>query len=87
MPIVNETVELLQQLIRNECVNDGTPESGHEHRSVATITDYLGAAGETFEPQPGRQSVIYRIAGSNPDAPSLALVPHLDVVPVENEGD
>jgi hypothetical protein len=23
-----ETVELLQQLIRNECVNDGTPDSG-----------------------------------------------------------
>jgi acetylornithine deacetylase/succinyl-diaminopimelate desuccinylase-like protein len=86
VPDVNETVELLQQLIRNECVNDGDPDSGHEHRSVTTIADYLGAEGEIFEPHPGRQSVIYRISGSNPEAPSLALVPHLDVVPVNRQG-
>lgn len=79
-------VELLQQLIRNACVNDGTPQSGHEYRSVETLRDYLGMAGEVFEPVPGRQSLIYRIKGSDPDAPSLALVPHLDVVPVQEEG-
>ncbi|MDQ1447697.1 MAG: hypothetical protein QOC79_668, partial [Actinomycetota bacterium] len=32
--LANESVDLLSQLIRNECVNDGTPESGHESRSV-----------------------------------------------------
>ncbi|HJR91226.1 MAG TPA: M20/M25/M40 family metallo-hydrolase [Acidimicrobiia bacterium] len=83
---MNETVELLQQLIRNQCVNDGTPESGHEHRSVSTIADYLGASGEIYEPRPGRQSAIYRIPGSTPGAPTLALVPHLDVVPVNRDG-
>jgi acetylornithine deacetylase/succinyl-diaminopimelate desuccinylase-like protein len=79
-------IELLQQLIRNRCVNDGTADTGHEIRSVATLVDYLGTPGEVFEPIPGRQSLVYRIEGSDPTAPSLALVPHLDVVPVDPAG-
>lgn len=82
----SDVISLLQQLIRNACVNDGTPESGHEHRSVATLQDFFGVPGEVFEPAPGRQSLIYRIDGSDPDTPALALVPHLDVVPVQAEG-
>ena len=81
-----EAVELLQQLIRNACVNDGTPESGHEYRSVATLIDFFGVDGEIFEPAPGRQSLIYRIEGSDPEAPSLGLSPHTDVVPVDASG-
>lgn len=82
----SEPVELLQQMIRNRCVNDGTRDSGQEHRSVATLLDYFGVEGEIFEPAPGRQSLIYRIEGTDPDAPSLGLSPHLDVVPVEASG-
>ncbi|HLE95255.1 MAG TPA: M20/M25/M40 family metallo-hydrolase [Acidimicrobiia bacterium] len=82
----HDAVALLQTLIRNQCVNDGTPESGLEVRSVGTVVDYLGVEGEVFEPAPGRQSVVYRMSGTNPDAPSLALVPHLDVVPVDRAG-
>jgi acetylornithine deacetylase/succinyl-diaminopimelate desuccinylase-like protein len=82
----DETVELLQALIRNQCVNDGTTGSGNEHRSVDTLRDYFAIDGEVFEPAPGRQSLIYRIEGSDPDAPSLALVPHIDVVPVDATG-
>lgn len=82
----SEVVALLRDLIRNECVNDGTPESGHEHRSVATLTDFMGVDGEIFEPLPGRQSLVFRVEGSEPDAPSLALVPHTDVVPVDPSG-
>ena len=81
-----ETVELLRELIRNACVNDGTPESGHEHRSVATLQEYFGIEGEIFEKVEGRQSLIYRVEGSDPDAASLGLSPHLDVVPVEESG-
>lgn len=84
--VSNETVELLQQLIQNRCVNDGTPESGQEIRSVATLVDFLGSRGEVFEPAPGRQSVVYRIPGRDHGAPSLAFVPHLDVVPVNPGG-
>lgn len=82
----NETVDLLRRLIRNACVNDGTPESGHEHRSVATLMEYFGVEGEIFEPVPGRQSLIYRVEGSDPDSPSLGLAPHIDVVPVDRSG-
>lgn len=83
---MSEVIELLQQLIRNECVNYGTVESGHEHRSVETLQDFFGVEGEIYEPAPGRQSLIYRIEGSDADAPSLALVPHTDVVPVDPAG-
>ncbi|MGC2240902.1 MAG: acetylornithine deacetylase, partial [Acidimicrobiia bacterium] len=75
-----EVVQLLRALIVNACVNDGTPGSGNESLSVSTIMDFLGVEGQVFEPAPGRQSVVYRIEGSEPGAPSLALVPHLDVV-------
>lgn len=81
-----EPVELLIALIRNACVNDGTPDSGHEHRSVATLAEYFGAPGEVVEPHPGRQSVVYRVPGTEPKAPALLLVPHLDVVPVNVAG-
>lgn len=82
----SEVVDLLRALIRNRCVNDGTPESGQEHRSVDTLTEFFGVPGEVFEPLPGRQSLIYRVEGSEPDAPSLALVPHTDVVPADPSG-
>lgn len=82
----NEAVSLLRRLIRNRCVNDGTPESGQEHRSVRTLIEFFGTEGEIFEPAPGRQTLIYRVKGSDPEAPSLGLAPHIDVVPVERSG-
>ncbi len=81
-----EAVELLGDLIRNRCVNDGSPDSGHEHRSVATLQDFLGTAGQVFEPHPGRQSVVYRVPGAGSGAPTLALLAHLDVVPAADHG-
>ena len=84
--MTSEAVALLQKLIRNKCVNDGTPESGHEHRSVETLRGFFGVDGEVFEPMPGRQSLVYRVAGDDSSAPALALVPHLDVVPADPEG-
>lgn len=83
---MTEVIDLLQQLIRNACVNDGTPESGHEHRSVATLTEFFGVEGQVFEPTPGRQSLVYRVKGHDPEAPALALLPHTDVVPVDPSG-
>jgi acetylornithine deacetylase/succinyl-diaminopimelate desuccinylase-like protein len=80
------TLDLLAQLIRNRCVNDGTRESGHEFRSVATLAEYLGERGTVVEPAPGRQSVVYRVPGAIPGAPALLLLPHLDVVPANPRG-
>ena len=74
-------IDLLQALIRNECVSDGSVSSGHEERSVRTLTDFFGVEGIVVEPAEGRQSLIYRIQGADPTSPSLAFVPHLDVVP------
>ncbi|MCB1251143.1 MAG: M20/M25/M40 family metallo-hydrolase [Acidimicrobiales bacterium] len=80
-----ETVELLQHLIRNACVNDGTVGSGHEARSAALLADYLGVRGldaDRFEPAPGRESLVARIEGSDPSAPTMVWLAHTDVVPV-----
>jgi len=87
--LTNDSVELLQTMIRNRCVNDGTPTSGHESRNADALTQYLEGRGldlERREPIPDRASVIARIEGSDPDAPSLCLMGHTDVVPVSESG-
>jgi acetylornithine deacetylase/succinyl-diaminopimelate desuccinylase-like protein len=53
---------------------------------VESLREFFGVEGEIFEVAPGRQSLMYRVGGSDPDAPSLGLAPHLDVVPVEVSG-
>src|SRR5262245_44548084 len=83
------TTELLQSLIRNECVNDGTPDSGNEIRNAELLATYLEGAGlgvERYESHPGRASIVARIEGSDPAAPTLCLMGHTDVVPVNPEG-
>jgi len=87
--LTNETVELLQALIRNECVNDGTPESGNEDRSARLLRDELETSGvdlQVFETLPGRSSLVARWPGTDPTAPALCLMGHTDVVPVSPEG-
>jgi acetylornithine deacetylase/succinyl-diaminopimelate desuccinylase-like protein len=87
--LTGETTELLQALIRNQCVNDGTPDSGSETRNSDLLETFLEASGitvEHFEPRPGRRSVVARIEGSDPDAPSLCLMGHTHVVPVSPDG-
>jgi acetylornithine deacetylase/succinyl-diaminopimelate desuccinylase-like protein len=87
--LTGETTELLQELIRNACVNDGTPESGDETRSADLLQTFLEGAGldtQRFESLPGRGSIVARIEGSDPDAPSLCLMGHTDVVPVSPDG-
>jgi acetylornithine deacetylase/succinyl-diaminopimelate desuccinylase-like protein len=87
--LTGATVELLQTLIRNACVNDGTPESGSEVRNVDVLHSVIEGAGvtvERFEPTPGRVSIVGRIAGSDPAAKSLCLMGHTDVVPVNADG-
>src|ERR1700712_3243422 len=81
--------ELLQTLIRNQCVNDGTPDSGGEVRNAELLEDYLEGNGvgiETYESHPGRTSMVARIEGSDPKAPTLCLMGHTDVVPVNPSG-
>ena len=83
-----EVTDLLQMLIRNQCVNDGAVTSGAETRSVEVLAGYLAGIGdhEVFEPQPGRRSLIVRLDGTDPTAPSLLLMGHTDVVPANPDG-
>ncbi len=51
--LTGQTVELLQQLIRNQCVNDGTVASGQEVRTSDVLKTYLQGSGldvEVYQP-------------------------------------
>ncbi len=84
-----ESTELLQQLIRNGCVNDGTPDSGQERRNadvLATVLEGAGLEVERFTPRGDRTSIVARIEGTDPTAPKLCLMGHTDVVPFNASG-
>ena len=71
-----ETVELLQTMIRNACVNDGSRESGEETRNADTLQHFLEGAGldvQRFEAVEGRASVVALIEGSSPSAHSIEV--------------
>jgi acetylornithine deacetylase/succinyl-diaminopimelate desuccinylase-like protein len=85
----HETVELLQATIRNQCVNTGAVDSGAEVRTSDMIQSYLEGNGLDFqrvEPALGRRSLITEIQGTDPTAPTLCLLGHTDVVPVNPAG-
>ncbi len=77
----SDAIDLLVEMIQNACVNTGDPSSGQEIRSVETVQRYLGETGTVIEPLPGRASAVFRVQGTDTDAPTLLLIPHLDVVP------
>ncbi|MEJ7801748.1 MAG: peptidase M20 family protein, partial [Ilumatobacter sp.] len=59
--LTGDTVALLQTLIRNECVNDGTAESGHETRNADVLQSYVEGDGvdiERWAPTEDRASFV-----------------------------
>jgi acetylornithine deacetylase/succinyl-diaminopimelate desuccinylase-like protein len=82
----DETIELLQELIRIHTVNVGTrPDTGGETRACELLRDRLEAAGvssEIFESAPGRGNLLVRLGTPGK---RLLLMAHTDVVPVEDE--
>ncbi|MEJ4099147.1 M20/M25/M40 family metallo-hydrolase [Corynebacterium mastitidis] len=85
-PLYDDALALLQELIRNACVNDLTPDSGQEVRNVETLERFFAGSGVTtrrFEPHPGRASIAFTVEGSDPEAEPLTLLGHIDVVPVD----
>jgi acetylornithine deacetylase/succinyl-diaminopimelate desuccinylase-like protein len=87
--VTHEVTDLLQHLVRNACINDGSLESGHESRSADLLEAYLAGSGvdvERYEPAPGRTSLVARIEGTRPEAPTLLLMGHTDVVPANAAG-
>ena len=84
-----EATDLLRTMIRNACVNDGTPGSGQESRNADAIEAYFAGSGlacERYTAAPGRVSLIARIEGRDRQAPTLLLMGHTDVVPVNASG-
>ena len=62
-----EVIDLLQQMIRNKCVNDGSVESGEETRNADLLESFFAGSGIDFERResaPGRDNLIARIEGS-----------------------
>jgi len=87
--IETQATELLRTLIRNGCVNTGEAASGHEDRSVDALEDFFAGSGlscERYTSEPGRMSLITRIEGTDRKAPTLLLMGHTDVVPVNASG-
>ena len=87
--ITATVVRLLQELIREACVNDGSVASGQEIRAVRVLQrffDGLPVETQVFESQPGRASLVVRLRGTDPEAPKLGLLGHTDVVPVDPDG-
>jgi acetylornithine deacetylase/succinyl-diaminopimelate desuccinylase-like protein len=87
--IEQDATELLRTMIRNACVNDGSPASGHEDRNADALEAYFAGSGlscQRYTAGPGRVSVITRIEGTDRKAPTLLLMGHTDVVPVNAAG-
>jgi acetylornithine deacetylase/succinyl-diaminopimelate desuccinylase-like protein len=86
---LDEATDLLQTMIRNQCVNDGTPDSGGEVRNAKTLGAYLAGPGidiKQYESHPGRGSMSLRVEGSDKKAPTLLMMGHIDVVPADPSG-
>lgn len=82
-----EAVDLLRTMIRNGCVNTGDVASGHEERTADVLRQYLDPVIDTrvVDAAPGRRSLMARIEGTDPAAPSLGLLCHTDVVPARDD--
>lgn len=75
-----EVVEVAQELIRLDTTN------GNETVAAEYLRDYLAGAGITAEliaRDPARANLVAKLPGTDLDAPSLAFVGHLDVVPAD----
>lgn len=83
-PLNAEVVEVARALIR--CDTSNAPgHAGNETLAAAYLRDYLSDAGvdcELVAREPHRANLVARIPGTG-DAPSLAFVGHLDVVPAD----
>lgn len=87
MSLYHDTLQLLQEMIRNACVNDGTPDSGGEVRNAESLAKFFEGTDvkvQRFEPHPGRVSIAFTVEGSDPAAEPLTLLGHTDVVPVDH---
>lgn len=83
---LSETARIARDLIRFDTSNWGNGVANSETEAAHYVGDYLAAMGldvTYIDSEPGRTSVVTRVAGRNPDLPALVVHGHLDVVPVD----
>jgi acetylornithine deacetylase/succinyl-diaminopimelate desuccinylase-like protein len=83
---LDETVRVARDLIRIDTTNYGEGRSNGETAAaeyVATYLRELGLEPELFDSEPGRTSVIARVAGRDSSKGALVVHGHLDVVPAD----
>lgn len=88
MSLTDDTLALLQSLIRNGCVNYFSADSGQEVTNADTLEAFFAGTDvvvERYEPHPGRVSISFTVEGTDPDAEPLTLLGHTDVVPVDED--
>lgn len=88
MSLTDTTIALLQDLIRNGCVNALTADSGQEAKNADSLEAFFADTDvrvERYEPHPGRVSIAFTVEGTDPAAEPLTLLGHTDVVPVDED--
>ena len=81
-------IPLIQEMIRNRCVNTGSSDSGNETKSALTLQSFFSGYGiqsEILISKPERGNFLIRIPGTDPKAPSLMYMGHMDVVNADPE--
>ncbi|WP_336659288.1 M20/M25/M40 family metallo-hydrolase [Leucobacter sp. USHLN153] len=83
---LSETARIARDLIRIDTTNRGGGDAEPERPAAEYVAAYLRELGldpEIIESDPGRASVVARVAGADPSLPALVLHGHLDVVPAD----
>ena len=77
MSLTDDTLALLQSLIRNGCVNYFSADSGQEVTNADTLEAFFAGTDvlvERYEPHPGRVSISFTVEGTDPSAEPLTPV-------------
>ena len=86
---LSETARIARDLIRFDTSNRGSGDAEPERPAADYVAAYLRELGlepRIVESEPGRASVIARVAGTDPSLPAMVLHGHLDVVPADPAG-
>jgi acetylornithine deacetylase/succinyl-diaminopimelate desuccinylase-like protein len=86
--VLDATAVIARDLIRFDTSNFGEGKSHGETDAaeyIAARLERLGVSAELIDSEPGRTSVIARVAGANPDRGALVVHGHTDVVPAMAE--
>ncbi|HET6213472.1 MAG TPA: M20/M25/M40 family metallo-hydrolase [Micromonosporaceae bacterium] len=82
-----EVLDICRDLIRIDTTNTGdTPTSAGERVAAEYVAGRLAEVGvdaRIYESEPGRASVVARLAGTDPGRGALVVHGHLDVVPAD----